>query len=149
MQFRTVNIRKDQCVLRVALTRSGVIDYEQFCGVRATEAEPRAVGGSSRSRRASCRAGWRAARSYKLIDVREQFEWDIARIPGARLVPLATLPTSPRTLDRDREVVVYCKAAVAAGRPPRTLRRGIRARHQSDRRDPALAGGGGSTLPRY
>ncbi|PYO71434.1 MAG: rhodanese [Gemmatimonadetes bacterium] len=45
----------------------------------------------------------------QLIDVREQFEWDIARIPGARLVPLATLPDVVDTLDRDREVVVYCK----------------------------------------
>jgi sulfur-carrier protein adenylyltransferase/sulfurtransferase len=45
----------------------------------------------------------------QLIDVREQFEWDIARIPGARLVPLATLPDVVETLDRDREIVVYCK----------------------------------------
>jgi adenylyltransferase/sulfurtransferase len=45
----------------------------------------------------------------QLIDVREQFEWDIARIPGARLVPLATLPDAIDTLDREREVVVYCK----------------------------------------
>jgi rhodanese-related sulfurtransferase len=44
-----------------------------------------------------------------VIDVREQFEWDIVRIPGARLVPLATLPEAVETLDRDREVVIYCK----------------------------------------
>jgi sulfur-carrier protein adenylyltransferase/sulfurtransferase len=41
--------------------------------------------------------------------VREQFEWDIGRIPGARLVPLATLPDEIESLDREREVVVYCK----------------------------------------
>jgi len=41
--------------------------------------------------------------------VREQFEWDIARIPGARLVPLATLPEVAETLDHGREIVVYCK----------------------------------------
>jgi len=45
----------------------------------------------------------------QLVDVREQFEWDIARLPGARLVPLATLPDVLETLDREREVVVYCK----------------------------------------
>src|SRR5205809_411183 len=45
----------------------------------------------------------------ELIDVREQFEWDIVRIPGARLVPLATLPEVAETLDKDREIVVYCK----------------------------------------
>jgi adenylyltransferase/sulfurtransferase len=41
--------------------------------------------------------------------VREQFEWDIARIEGARLVPLATLPEVVDSLDKEREVVVYCK----------------------------------------
>jgi adenylyltransferase/sulfurtransferase len=41
--------------------------------------------------------------------VREQFEWDIARIDGARLVPLATLPEVVDSLDKEREVVVYCK----------------------------------------
>ena len=45
----------------------------------------------------------------ELIDVREQFEWDIARIPGARLVPLATLPEAIDSLNKEREVVVYCK----------------------------------------
>jgi adenylyltransferase/sulfurtransferase len=45
----------------------------------------------------------------QLIDVREQFEWEIAHIGGAQLVPLATLPEVADTLDRDRAVVVYCK----------------------------------------
>jgi adenylyltransferase/sulfurtransferase len=45
----------------------------------------------------------------QLIDVRERFEWDVARLPGARLVPFGTLPEALETLDRDRAVVVYCK----------------------------------------
>jgi len=45
----------------------------------------------------------------QLIDVRERFEWDIGRITGAQLVPLATLPEALETLDRGLEVVVYCK----------------------------------------
>jgi adenylyltransferase/sulfurtransferase len=46
----------------------------------------------------------------QLIDVRERFEWDVARLPGARLVPFGTLPEALETLDRDRAVIVYCKA---------------------------------------
>ena len=43
-----------------------------------------------------------------LIDVREPFEWAIARLPSARLVPLDSLPDALHTLDRDSELVVYC-----------------------------------------
>jgi sulfur-carrier protein adenylyltransferase/sulfurtransferase len=43
-----------------------------------------------------------------LIDVREWFEWAIARLPNVRLVPLDSLPDAVPTLDRDSELVVYC-----------------------------------------
>ena len=48
----------------------------------------------------------------QLIDVRKQWEWDISRIPGARLVPLGTLDTAAPTLDASREVILYCKVGV-------------------------------------
>ena len=43
-----------------------------------------------------------------LIDVREPYEWQIARLPGALLVPLATLPERLHSLAPDAEHVVYC-----------------------------------------
>jgi len=46
--------------------------------------------------------------SPKLLDVREPYEWSIARLPDARLVPLDALPEAVQTLDRDAELVVYC-----------------------------------------
>jgi len=110
MQFRTVNIRKDPtCPACGTREIQALIDYEQFCGVRAAEAEPRAVGGFVEVTPRELQSRLSRGEELQLIDVREQFEWDIARIPGARLVPLATLPDVVETLDRDREVVVYCK----------------------------------------
>ena len=110
MQFRTVNVRKDPtCPACGTHEIQSLIDYEQFCGVRATEAEPRAVGGFVEVTPRELQSRLSRGEELQLIDVREQFEWDIARIPGARLVPLATLPDVVETLDRDREVVVYCK----------------------------------------
>jgi len=110
MQFRTVNIRKDPtCPACGTHEIRALIDYEQFCGVRAAEAEPRAVGGFVEVTPRELQSRLSRGEALQLIDVREQFEWDIARIPGARLVPLATLPDVVETLDRDREVVVYCK----------------------------------------
>jgi molybdopterin/thiamine biosynthesis adenylyltransferase/rhodanese-related sulfurtransferase len=49
---------------------------------------------------------------FDLVDVREPAEWAIARIEGARLVPLATVRHASESWDRSREVVLYCKAGV-------------------------------------
>jgi adenylyltransferase/sulfurtransferase len=49
---------------------------------------------------------------FDLIDVREPAEWQIARIEGARLVPLATVRHASDAWDRSREVVLFCKAGV-------------------------------------
>jgi molybdopterin/thiamine biosynthesis adenylyltransferase/rhodanese-related sulfurtransferase len=49
-----------------------------------------------------------------LLDVREPFEWELARIDGARLAPLGRLPdlVPGLGLERGREVVVYCHHGV-------------------------------------
>src|SRR6267143_660266 len=110
MEFRTVNVRKDPtCPACGTHEIKALIDYEQFCGVRTAEAEPRAVGGFVEVTPRELQSRLSRGEELQLIDVREQFEWDIMRIPGARLVPLATLADVLETLDRGREVVVYCK----------------------------------------
>ena len=45
-----------------------------------------------------------------LVDVREQDEHDIARIPGATLIPMKQIPTSLERLEayRDGRIVVHC-----------------------------------------
>ena len=110
MQFRTVNVRKDPtCPACGTHEIQTLIDYEQFCGVRTAEAEPRALGGFVEVTPRELQGRLSRGEELQLVDVREQFEWDIARIPGARLVPLATLPEVAETLDHGREIVVYCK----------------------------------------
>jgi adenylyltransferase/sulfurtransferase len=42
-----------------------------------------------------------------LLDVREQFEHEIANLQG-RLIPLGELPARFAELDKEREIVVYC-----------------------------------------
>jgi adenylyltransferase/sulfurtransferase len=49
---------------------------------------------------------------FDLVDVREPAEWAIARIEGAKLVPLATVRHASEGWDRSREIVLYCKAGV-------------------------------------
>ena len=43
-----------------------------------------------------------------LLDVREPWEWDTARIEGARLIPMREVPARVGELDRECEVVAIC-----------------------------------------
>lgn len=51
-----------------------------------------------------------------LIDVREPHEHALARIEGARLIPLATLMDHADQLPRDREILVHCKMGMRSAR---------------------------------
>ena len=44
-----------------------------------------------------------------LIDVREPWEYNIAKIAGAQLIPLHTLGSEYKTLDPNAEIVIHCK----------------------------------------
>jgi adenylyltransferase/sulfurtransferase len=56
-----------------------------------------------------------------LIDVREPAEHAIARIDGARLIPLKTLPDVLDSLPRDREILVHCKSGGRSARAVQLL----------------------------
>ncbi|MFM7841401.1 MAG: rhodanese-like domain-containing protein [Nitrospira sp.] len=43
-----------------------------------------------------------------LVDVREPWEYQTAKIPGSILIPLATLPQSLDKLDKNAEIVCQC-----------------------------------------
>ena len=43
-----------------------------------------------------------------LIDVREPWEYNIAKIEGAQLIPLGTLATEYKKLDPGAEIVMHC-----------------------------------------
>ena len=43
-----------------------------------------------------------------LLDVRENWEYSLAKIGGSILVPLGTLPQSLTQLNRDSEIIAIC-----------------------------------------
>ena len=45
-----------------------------------------------------------------LVDVREAWELDIARLPEALHIPMAQSPARLAELDRSREIVVLCRS---------------------------------------
>ncbi|HEY5545581.1 MAG TPA: molybdopterin-synthase adenylyltransferase MoeB [Gemmatimonadaceae bacterium] len=57
-----------------------------------------------------------------IVDVREPHEWAIARIAGARLIPLASLESRLSELSPEREIVVHCKMGGRSAQAVRRLR---------------------------
>jgi rhodanese-related sulfurtransferase len=45
----------------------------------------------------------------QLVDVRETYEWDEGRIPGARHIELERLASQAETIDKDKPVVFQCR----------------------------------------
>jgi len=121
MKFRTVKLRKDpECPACGTHEIRELIDYEQFCGIVPGLA---ADGGNSVPEITPVELAAKVKRhdDFDLIDVREPYELDIARIEGARLIPLATLTDALRTLDSARDIVVHCRSGQRSAKAVRQL----------------------------
>lgn len=121
MQFRTVTVRRDPaCPACGTRELTALIDYEDFCGLRAAaeESDGPAIPKITPLELAAKRA---RGDDFDLLDVREPHEFEIAHIEGARLVPLSTLPDVLPTLAREREIVVHCKLGSRSARAVRLL----------------------------
>jgi molybdopterin/thiamine biosynthesis adenylyltransferase/rhodanese-related sulfurtransferase len=107
MEFSEFRLKKDSdcpvCGVQPSIT--GLIDYEGFCGVPAVE-ESKLEEVSA----AEVQAARERGDEFLLLDVREQGEWETARIEGARLLPLSALEARLGELEewRGRRVVVHC-----------------------------------------
>ena len=77
-----------------------------------------------------------------MIDVREPFEYEIARIPGTKLIPLSQVVARMNEIDPSRETVMHCKAGVRSAKAIASLKAGrlSRAAYQSEGRDHCLVG---------
>jgi len=123
MKFREFKLRKDpKCpVCSENPTITELIDYDQFCGIpqaqAAEDAEPEVPAVTVQELKAKLDRGDK----FVLLDVREQFEWDICRIPGAQLIPLGQLPSRMSELDSADEILLQCKSGARSARALRLL----------------------------
>jgi molybdopterin/thiamine biosynthesis adenylyltransferase/rhodanese-related sulfurtransferase len=120
-KFRTVKVRRNPaCPMCGTHEITGLIDYDEFCGIPQAEARMKQDGPmpeiTPRELADRLRAG-----DVDLIDVREPHEWDIARIPGARLIPLGDFAAAIPSLDRARDIVVQCRSGARSGNAVRQL----------------------------
>jgi sulfur-carrier protein adenylyltransferase/sulfurtransferase len=105
MSYRTIAIRKDPAAPAI----TGLIDYDQFCGVPSGPATA-----DSAITPRELRDLLDAGDNVVLIDVREPAEWEINRIDGAQLIPGSLISSGEglSRLPRDRRPVLYCKTGV-------------------------------------
>ena len=115
-KFRELNLRRDpECpVCGENPTIFSPIDYEQFCGARDEEAIPTMSAHELKQK-------MDAREPFELIDVREGFEYEIARIDGARLIPLGEIAERADELPRDRPIVVHCHSGRRSAEAVRLL----------------------------
>jgi rhodanese-related sulfurtransferase len=59
----------------------------------------------------------------QLIDVREPYEWDAGRIPGARHLAVGELTAQAETIDRETSVVFYCRVGGRSAMAANAFRR--------------------------
>jgi adenylyltransferase/sulfurtransferase len=129
MQFRQLKLRRNpECPLcgdRPAIDR--LIDYEQFCGIAPATARANAATLLPPERETSVeelKAALGRGDDVFVLDVREPQEFQICRIPGSTLIPLAELPKRLAELPGGPgapEVVVHCKSGVRSAKAVRLL----------------------------
>jgi molybdopterin/thiamine biosynthesis adenylyltransferase/rhodanese-related sulfurtransferase len=145
VQFRELKLRRDvQCpVCGDTPTILAPIDYDQFCGVRDTGAVP-AISVHELKRKMS------EGETFELIDVREPFEYEIARIDAAKLIPLGEIGERADELQREKPLVVHCHSGRRSAQAVRLLReRGFANVHNLEGGIDAWSDQIDSSVPRY
>ncbi len=128
MRFRAIELRPDpQCPACGTREITELIDYAAFCGPGSgpgdtveSAANDGEVDGEITPRELAARLTH--GDDVQLIDVREPYEWEIARIEGARLIPLGSLARSLDELDPHRETVVHCHHGIRSAAAAELLR---------------------------
>src|SRR4051794_10846456 len=124
MKFREFKLRKDpKCpVCGEQPTIKELIDYEEFCGMAAHQlAQPE----SKLEEISATELNARRLRGDKIqiVDVREPHEFEIARIPGTKLIPLGHVVSRMNEIDPEVETIVHCKGGVRSAKAIEALKR--------------------------
>ena len=118
LEWRKLKVRKDpNCALcGENPTVTGLIDYDAFCGAVSDEAAEAAAGStiSVTQLEAMLKEREEGTRDFELIDVREPNEFEINRIPGAKLIPKGEFLNGNALgdLPSDKPIVLHCKSGV-------------------------------------
>jgi adenylyltransferase/sulfurtransferase len=127
MKFREMKLRKDKnCpICGDNPTIKELIDYEQFCGIVPAEVEGDSADRELEIEPAQVKKMLENGNNFKLIDVRNQGEYEINRIEGATLIPLDVIQEKNMNklngLKPSDEIVLHCKAGVRSLKAAKAL----------------------------
>lgn len=113
MQWRELKLRKDPAcpICGENPTIKELIDYEQFCGIPQAQPEPSEEELSPWEMTVhELKAMYDRGERPCVIDVREPYEWEIARIPHTRLIPMNEIPEHLDELNRDELIILQCRS---------------------------------------
>src|SRR5262249_25691884 len=108
MKFRELKLRRDpQCpICGDHPTIKELIDYDMFCGILPQEdnSDPNEVTVQDMKKALDD-----PSLGIKVVDVREPFEYEIARIEGVPLLPMSQLQQRFTELDPNTQYYLLCK----------------------------------------
>jgi adenylyltransferase/sulfurtransferase len=126
MTFREMKVRKNpKCpICGPNPTITALIDYQQFCGVRGAEPEPKAATSTQDDAITplELKALWDRGERPFLLDVRNPEEIAICRIEGSTVIPLPELEGRLGELDPAVPMVVHCKSGMRSAKAIALLR---------------------------
>jgi sulfur-carrier protein adenylyltransferase/sulfurtransferase len=101
-----------------------LIDYEEFCGLRPLPQEQQDEGPKMEEITVrELKERLERGDDLQVIDVREPNEYEIARLPGTKLIPLGQVTNRMSEIDESRETIVHCKGGVRSGKAIEALTR--------------------------
>lgn len=115
MKFRELKLRKnpncDLCGDNATIKE--LIDYDAFCGLNA----PAEISREFEEITATDLSNWiNEEVDLQIIDVREPHEYEFARIPDAKLIPLGQIVNRIDEIENDKATVVQCKGGVRSAK---------------------------------
>ncbi|HEY2138935.1 MAG TPA: molybdopterin-synthase adenylyltransferase MoeB [Chthoniobacterales bacterium] len=125
MKFREFNLRRDPAcpVCGDAPSIFAPIDYEQFCAGPAAADWFAAADEVPAISVRELKEQMNNNEALVLIDVREPYEYEIARIEGSRLFPLGELNSRVSELPRQGMLICHCHSGVRSEQAARFLQK--------------------------
>ncbi|CAN5209422.1 molybdopterin-synthase adenylyltransferase MoeB [soil metagenome] len=126
LRWRELKLRKnpDCPICGEWRTVTGLVDYEEFCGI------PQAMAAEAAERDAlvemtapELKERLDNGESFTIIDVREPHEWEIANLEpyGARLIPVGQFAERMHELNSADQIVVHCRSGTRSAQAFRQL----------------------------
>jgi molybdopterin/thiamine biosynthesis adenylyltransferase/rhodanese-related sulfurtransferase len=114
MEFEYVTLKKNPackiCGKNPDITH--LVDYDKFCGVQGVSQDSRITQADREISPSDLLKQIEAGRDIQLIDVRERNELAVSYIEGAHNIPMGEFPEHLADLNRDQEIVIFCRTGI-------------------------------------